>query len=257
MGYLTEQIADEVGRLTQERGRQYYVRGAVTQIDGDGRSVNAVVQGTLRYTVEIMSIDDFLDYSCSCPYFERDLEPCKHIWATCLAAEKRGYLRKEQERTRFQPAHELFPSKRARPTLIRKPPPTGWQEQLAPVLSSLATAEYRSRFSQPAEREFIYLIDAEGTLSVDRVVLEVAQRQRLVNGAWGKLKTKKLALSEIDEITDAADRRILAILFGSRQDLSHLHSSYFRDSTYPNFVLPAPLWDVALPLICATHRCVL
>jgi superfamily II DNA or RNA helicase len=257
MGYLTEQIADEVGRLTQERGRQYYVRGAVTQIDGDGRSVNAVVQGTLRYTVEIMSIDDFLDYSCSCPYFERDLEPCKHIWATCLAAEKKGYLRKDQERARFQPVHELFPSKRARPTLIRKPPPPGWQEQLAPVLSSLATAEYRSRFSQPAEREFIYLIDAEGTLSVDRVVLEVAQRQRLVNGAWGKLKTKKLALSEIDEITDAADRRILAILFGSRQDLSHLHSSYFRDSTYPNFVLPAPLWDVALPLICATHRCVL
>jgi len=24
MGYLTEQIADEVGRLTQDRGRQYF-----------------------------------------------------------------------------------------------------------------------------------------------------------------------------------------------------------------------------------------
>src|SRR3970282_1601178 len=93
MGYLTEQIADEVGRLSQERGRQYYIRGAVKKIDGDGTSVNAVVQGTMRYHVEIMSLDDFLDYSCSCPYFERDLEPCKHIWATCLAAEQKGYLK--------------------------------------------------------------------------------------------------------------------------------------------------------------------
>ena len=74
MGYLTEQIAEEVGRLSQERGRQYYIRGAVKQIDGDASSVNAVVQGTIRYNVKITSIDEFLDYSCSCPYFERDLE---------------------------------------------------------------------------------------------------------------------------------------------------------------------------------------
>ena len=93
MGYLTEQIADEVGRLTQERGRQYFHRGAVKSIDGDHSSVHAVVQGTIRYDVEITSIDEFLDYSCSCPYFERDLEPCKHIWAVSLAAEQQGYLR--------------------------------------------------------------------------------------------------------------------------------------------------------------------
>ena len=55
MGYLTEQIADEVGRLTQERGRQYFHRGAVKSIDGDHSSVHAVVQGTIRYDVEITS----------------------------------------------------------------------------------------------------------------------------------------------------------------------------------------------------------
>ncbi|MGH7796100.1 MAG: SNF2-related protein [Candidatus Binatia bacterium] len=255
MGYLTEQLADEVGRLSQERGRQYYIRGAVKQIDGDGASVNAVVQGTVRYNVEIMSIDDFLDYSCSCPYFERDLEPCKHIWATCLAAEQRGFLRgieKHRELDRFAVTREA-----SGPAAVKTPPPPTWKKQLAPVLNSLEAAEHRWRFSAPAEREFVYVIDLAATLSAQRLVLEVAQRERRANGAWGKLKTKKLAVSEIDDVPDAADRRILAILFGSRRDLNYLYSSYYRDSTYPNFVPPAPLWEVVLPLMCATNRCVL
>ena len=262
MGYLTAQIADEVGRLSQERGRQYYIRGAVKRIDGDGAAVNAVVQGTARYNVEIMSIDDFLDYSCSCPYFERDLEPCKHIWATCLAAEQRGYLRGSED---FDPPHRSAAAPEpflrppfANPALVKKPaPPPTWKKQLEPLLSSLEAAENRLRFSAPAEREFIYVVDASATLSAQRLVIDVAQRERRANGTWGKLKTKKLGLNEIDDIPDARDRRILAILFGSRRDLNYLYSTYYRDSTYPNFVLPAPLWDVALPLMCATERCVL
>ena len=63
MGYLTQQIADEVGRLTQERGRQYFLRGAVESIEGDNSSVTAVVQGTIRYRVQIKNLDEFIDYS--------------------------------------------------------------------------------------------------------------------------------------------------------------------------------------------------
>ena len=74
---------------------------------------------------------------------------------------------------------------------------------------------------------------------------------------WGKLKTKKLGLNELGDIADPADRRILAILFGSRRDLSYAYSPYYRESTDPNFALPAPLWDVVLPLMCASGRCML
>ena len=93
MGYLTDQISEEISRLSQQRGGQYFLRGAVKRIDGDALSINAVVQGTLPYDVTISSVDDFLDYSCTCPYFERDFEPCKHIWAACIAAERKGYLK--------------------------------------------------------------------------------------------------------------------------------------------------------------------
>jgi len=262
MGYLTEQIAEEVGRLSQERGRQYYIRGAVKQIDGDASSVNAVVQGTIRYNVEITSIDEFLDYSCSCPYFERDLEPCKHIWAVALTAEQKGYLRGREDfgaLDRLAVLREPFPrTPAAKPAQVKRPPPApSWKKQLEPLLNSLAAAENRLRFSTPAEREFIYVIDISATRSADRLVIDVAQRERRTNGAWGKLKTKKLGLDEIGDVSDAADRRILAILYGSRRDLSYAYSPYYRESTYPNFALPTPLWDVALPLMCATGRCVL
>ena len=91
MGYLTEELSDEIGRLSQQRGRQYFLSGAVKRIEGDALSINAVVQGTIQYDVTISSVDGFLDYSWTCPFFERDFKPCKHIWRACLAAEQKGY----------------------------------------------------------------------------------------------------------------------------------------------------------------------
>lgn len=259
MGYLTAQIADEVGRLSQERGRQYFHRGAVKRIDGDASSVNAVVQGTIRYSVQITGVDDFIDYSCSCPYFQRDLEPCKHIWAACLAAEQKGYLKGIEDFSspeRFTVLPEPFlktPAAKSAP--VKNPPPPSWKKQLEPVLNALAATENRARFSTPQEREFVYVIDVSATRHAQQLVLDVAQRERRANGAWGKLKARKLGLHGIGEVPDAADKRILAILFGSRRDLSYAYSPYYRESAYPNFVLPAPLWDVVLPLTCATGRC--
>ncbi|MGH7855136.1 MAG: SNF2-related protein, partial [Candidatus Binatia bacterium] len=259
MGYLTAQIVDEVGRLTQERGRQYFTRGAVRRIDGDHLSVHAVVQGTIRYNVTITGVDEFLDYSCSCPFFEREFEPCKHIWAACLAAEQKGYLQGVDD-SGSPDSLTTLPERYRRtqaagPAPVRKPAPPNWKKQLEPVLNALQAGEHQRRFEPRAEREFVYVIDVAGTLSTQQLVLEVAQRERRANGTWGKLKTKKLALNEIGGVVEAADRRILAILFGSRRDVNYLYSSYYRDSAYPNFVLPAPLWDVVLPLLCASGRC--
>src|SRR4029453_11803705 len=61
MGYLTEEFSDEIGRLSQQRGRQYFLSGAVKRIEGDALSINAVVQGTIQYDVTISSVDGFLD----------------------------------------------------------------------------------------------------------------------------------------------------------------------------------------------------
>ena len=246
MGYLTEQISEEVGRLTQERGREYFKRGAVERIEGDRTSARAVVQGTLRYDVEITRIDEFLDYSCSCPFFERDLEPCKHIWATVLAAEQRGYLRGRETGSDFD-----FQSP------AKTPSAQSWKKQLEPLLESLRVAENRARSPAGPDREFVYVIDASASQSAGRLIVDVAQRERRADGTWGKLKEKKLGPNDFSAVPDSADRRILAMLFGSRRDLNYGYSSYYQESTYPNFSLAAPLWEVALPLMCATGRCAL
>ena len=260
MGYLTEELSDEISRLSQQRGRQYFLSGAVKRIDGDGLSINAVVQGTIQYNVTISSVDGFLDYSCTCPYFERDFEPCKHIWAACLAAEQKGYLKGASDfvSSDFSEASaEVFPGKNyPRPELVKKPPPSpGWKKQLQPLLAKMEADENRLRITTPPECEFVYLIDVGGTLAQERLLVQVAQRERRMNGAWGKLKTKKLGINEINDVADPKDRRILATLFGSRREMGYGYSAYYGESVYPEFVVPRPLWDVVLPLMCATGRC--
>jgi superfamily II DNA or RNA helicase len=262
MGYLTEELSDEIGRLSQQRGRQYFLRGAVKRIEGDALSISAAVQGTMQYDVTISSMDGFLDYSCTCPYFERDFEPCKHIWAACLAAEQKGYLKGAGDfaSPNFSEAiPEVFPRKTyPKPALVKKPPPTpGWRKQLQPLLAKMGADGSRLRLTTAPEREFVYIINAGATLAQERLTIEVAQREKKINGEWGKLKTKKIGLYEINDLADPSDRRILAMLFGSRPGTEYGYSPYYSESVYPEFVVPRALWDVVLPLMCATARCLL
>ena len=262
MGYLTEELSDEVGRLSQQRGRQYFLSGAVKRIEGDALSINAVVQGTIQYEVTISNVDGFLDYSCTCPYFERDFEPCKHIWAACLAAEQKGYLKGAGDVASpdFSTAipDVFFRKTYPKPVLVKKPPPaSGWKKQLQPLLAKMGADENRLRFTMAPEREFVYIVNAGATLAEEQLTVEVAQRDKKINGEWGKLKTKKLGRYEIDNPADPKDRQILAILFGSRPGASYGYSPYYGESAYSEFVVPRPLWDIVLPLMCATGRCLL
>ncbi|MET0500111.1 MAG: SNF2-related protein [Candidatus Binatia bacterium] len=262
MGYLTDQISDEISRLSQQRGGQYFLRGAVKRIAGDALSINAVVQGTLPYDVTISSVDDFLDYSCTCPYFERDFEPCKHIWAACIAAERKGYLKGTGEvfaADRFEavtkaPGHKA----NSKPALMKAVPPTpGWKKQLQPLLAKMEADENRLRPTTASDREFVYVIDVGNTEERERLVVEIAQRERKADGNWGKLKTRRMQAREIDDLPNPVDKRILAILLGAREDMTYRYSSYYYDSAPYSYVVSLPLWEVVLPLMCATERCVL
>ena len=80
--------------ITQKRGRTYFAHGAVRLLDAGDRNVSARVQGSQVYRVNLAVADGFIDYSCTCPFFTGDLNACKHIWATAMAAELRGCLKK-------------------------------------------------------------------------------------------------------------------------------------------------------------------
>jgi superfamily II DNA or RNA helicase len=262
MGYLTNELSDSVRPLTKQRGRSYFVGGAVRLTEADGSHVSATVQGSQKYEVEIFVAKAFVDASCTCPFYERDFETCKHIWATALAAEQKGYLQDSVNfdgAERFEPVPESIPQRTSqRATTAKKPASPSWQQQLQPVLSALRDEQRRWRYASRPERELVYLIDLHETLDYERLTIHIAQHDRKMNGAWGKLKTRKLGTYEINNLPDPADRRILAILAGAAQGVIYGYGySSYRDSMSPDIIIPPPLWDVALPLMCATGRCFL
>ena len=145
MGYLTDELSHGVGQLTKQRGRSYFLGGAVRLMEADGSHVTATVQGSLQYEVEIFVAETFLDASCTCPFYERDFETCKHIWATALAAEQRGYLRDSLD---FDGAEVLEaatdsipPRAKQRAVTVKKPSAPSWQQQLQPVLTAMKAEE--------------------------------------------------------------------------------------------------------------------
>jgi superfamily II DNA or RNA helicase len=89
---LTSHVARQVAGDVQRRGRQYYASGAVKILDGNERSVRALVQGTEQYEVRLTREGKRLKIWCTCPFYQDRLDPCKHIWATLLACEHRGLL---------------------------------------------------------------------------------------------------------------------------------------------------------------------
>ena len=153
----------------------------------------------------------------------------------------------------------MFPRKAyPKPALVKKPAPTpGWRKQLQSLVAKMGADESRLRLHDGTGARIRVRHQCGRNIGPERLTVEVAQRDKKINGEWGKLKTKKVGLYEINDLADPRDRRILAMLFGSRPGTAYGYSPYYSESVYPEFVVPRPLWDVVLPLMCATARCLL
>lgn len=276
MGYLTEKLFKQVHRVAQERGRSYFFAGSVKRIEGDAWRANAKVQGSSLYEVRITSEDDFLDVKCSCPYFERALETCKHIWAALLAAERQELLKGPASKKSLQLFESIDdgefdddgsvefvdsvrrePQVQRKPTTLAKPARSEWKRLLQSLRTAMAAGEHESGNASSPDRQLFYLIDIDYTQDAQHLVVEVARRERKMNGDWGKLKSTRLYARDISSLRDQADQRIVAVLFGARQELTYGYSPHYYESSPAQFTLPTTLWGVALPLMCGTGRCFL
>ena len=259
MGYLTEEISGEFSSAVQQRGRSYFRGGAVRLLQANEQSVLARVRGSQPYSVEMAVAEGFVDYSCTCPFYKSDFGSCKHIWATALAAEQLGYLKNVLD----MEAPETFAPKGPAPSKWivsmpqpREPAAPSWKQQLLTIKSAIDGAAQRAAGKPATELEAIYSIDMAAVLNGSGLVIEMARRERKMNGEWGKLKNQRLYSKDLNRFNDPADRRALGILFGARQDLGYSYSSYY-DSSPSRFAVPEALWEVFLPLICGTGRCFL
>jgi len=87
-----EEFAYDFDRTVQARGREYFRRNAARITSGEPAAVSAVVMGGNRYRVRVEWDEGEPKYQCSCPYFTDRGEPCKHLWAALLEANRAGLL---------------------------------------------------------------------------------------------------------------------------------------------------------------------
>jgi hypothetical protein len=281
---LSAKVSGEFDSAVRSRGQLYAVGGTVRITRGDQRAVQANVRGTRMYHIEIVFDDGTLKVSCGCPYYE-STGPCKHIWATLLAAENKGYLRAagsygavdlvladeadddqwDEEDDYFEEKPVIRPAVRLKPAAVKPPerkktaPAAAlpWKKILSGVARFSADEDHSHTESWPSKREILYLIDVPATLAGAGLILEVAYRELKKGGTWSKTKTRRIPVSQIARLPDPADRQIMALLVGAKEHYDWSGPAYYYgyDTAPLRYKISAPMAQTLMPLICETGRC--
>jgi uncharacterized Zn finger protein len=72
---LAATVRHFVNHTSRSRGESYFRSGRVSVIQADSERFSASVRGTQRYDVSLQLDDDRLIVKCTCPYFERSIDP--------------------------------------------------------------------------------------------------------------------------------------------------------------------------------------
>lgn len=229
---------------------------------GAAESVTASVRGSREYTAGIEWQDGELALECSCEYFESS-GPCKHLWATVLAAQAHGDLtgvgeirrgaHRADEGIEWDRGFQLEPPPLNRPDRPRAPKTPSWKIQIAGVTG---TAHWDASGEWPSKREILYVVEVQETITKGDVVLSVHTRDRKQNGGYAKPVAIRLPRSRVASLPVAEDRRILTSLTGASQHYSYGYSD--ADAPIPaSFVVRQPLADNLIPEVARTGRCYL
>ena len=286
-------ISPRVNNDIYLRGMVYFSERRVTILRGEVCEVEARVRGSRAYDVCLARVEDSLFVNCDCPYFDDNGSTCKHIYATMLAAEKKGFLSGDDYHGKLtiepyfpdeefadneddldeESSHSPSPfagtrrrKRRSRPPVL---PPTkpAWQVQLDTLQRAVSPGGERIRNkpfgaeSWGAKRQILYVIEAAESIQTKQVFLAVPHRDRKQNGEWGKTKFENLNSNQIPWLADADDRRILSLLNGAqgayRGTYYAAYDSYHSGSSACRYILPSIFAETLLPMTCRTGRCFL
>jgi superfamily II DNA or RNA helicase len=268
---LTAKLANQVPNVVRQRGRDYFLARRVTIREGGPFAVEAAVRGSTLYRVTLARDRDEVEAWCSCPYCDDRLEPCKHIWATLLAAEAQNHLQggappralvvlppDDDDLDDPEPPPRTRGARKPAPATPARASASAWDAALSRLRASMERPPSAGPAGLPPGQEVIYLVDLAASLAGNGLVVEVATRSRKKDGAWSKPKGRRFGHAEIAALPDPADRRALAMLAGGRESSNQYISygySYHYDSTPSRVNISAALGEALLPLLCATGRC--
>jgi superfamily II DNA or RNA helicase len=265
---LSAFLTPQFNNGSRERGVKYYHSGFVTIQYGDAAEVQAEVRGPdSRYDVEIDIDDDHVvDLWCDCPYFESN-GPCKHLWATLLAAEAAGHLTKPVERLADPEEYDLFgdrigataPQPRSAkpgikpPVPVRPPKPPEWLEKL----NQLGSSPYRATTGTwPKERQILYVIDVQGSIRQGALIVDLLAREPKKAGGWKKPNPPRLDYDTVARLPDPTDRHIIGMLTGTSGYHDWMSPGMYGMLSTSYRILH-PLSATLMPLMAGSGRAVL
>jgi hypothetical protein len=243
---LATLLAHFVDWRVRERGRAYFQAENVEIYACGPERVEAVVHGSKEYAVWLARNDNELQVSCSCPFFAGG-QPCKHIWAAVLEADKRKCLR--------GPAGDL-PNRLASPAtaperLRPEPPAPSWQDALHQLAASNAPGPPPTPI--PKGREILYLLDVPATLKSQQLTVRAMTGWREADGSWQGPAPLSLGRNAVAHLPEP-DRTILGLLGLAAE--TYGPRSYSIYSTQVPAVCPVPpeVAGILLPLLDSTNR---
>jgi superfamily II DNA or RNA helicase len=268
--HLTSALAPVTTQSTRSKGERYFHSHAVVHFDPQASMVYAVVSGTEDYVVRIEVAGAEIRGTCTCPFFDDRLEPCKHLWAVALTCDARNVVQfpdgpagrhvtfvpvpMDEEPDPFygaddDPEFVVPPSVGpARVARARSDPLPRWQQALVTIASS-AGAERPALADAPAG-QLLYVVDTAGSRQGNGLLVHVLHQDRKQNGEWRTPKPARLLVSERRALPPE-DRAVLEQASGARA------LGYWQ---WPGAELPAAfhlqgtLALQLLPAICLTGR---
>ena len=270
---LSAKLATQFEHGVRLRGRDYFKYRAVNILNGSATSVHAHVRGTSIYSVKVDLKDDTFSVSCDCPYFGEHSEPCKHIWATVLEAERAKLLSESFGKSDIAVVPNLenvdldspaiYIGRKRIPIVSSNPrtPTLTWKHRIAGLRESMQPSE---KDNDPqfggwrAGREIAYLIDAPASLN-GNVALQIGRRDLKQDGTWGAVQFHGVRYEHLSGVPDPTDAHITALLTGGKRQQSDYSQSYNGYSSQPQcrFTLGKTLQKALLPMICSSGRCYL
>jgi superfamily II DNA or RNA helicase len=196
-----------VSRRSAERGDAYFSQGRVRRIAMlPGGVIEAHVQGSRLYSVDLIVDDDALTVRCDCPWFTQNLEECKHIWAAIRAASARRLL---PERSLVLLVDDDAGVDDEVIENVRRFTARGARAPWEQFLDAVGPAPIAAGKARNLPDEIIYVV-LPSTRS-QALTLRIVGRTRKKNGEWSKWKPLSLRVDALHALPPF-DRETLGLL---------------------------------------------
>jgi superfamily II DNA or RNA helicase len=270
---LSTLLAPQFTRNVRRRGEEYYWCDQVRIERASESELHARVRGSQTYDVELNFGDGILSVWFDCPYFVDNGVPCKHLWATILAAEAQGGLPVATSAPQLVLSDDFeLPFEDTDPKILKaswrdsvgrshvpvttrqrvsKPP--SWQQQFSEIVAPGSRPD-APESTWPAKREVLYIVDIATCLSGGGLCLTLESRDRKKDGSWTRPKPLAMKRSQIQRLPATEDQQVLSALAGTRYAYGYLDP--YERLPELSTLLPA-LSAVLMPLIVRTGRCYL